>query len=311
MMGRYRREAWVVLAFAALLAALAVTEPRFFRPEHLRSYLVANASMVAAAVGMTFVILTRQIDISVGSQFAIAGVAAGLLAREGAPIGLVVPLTLVVGAGLGAVNGALVAGAGLPSIVATLATLVIGREGLRYAREGAFVRDMPADWQWFGVGQGRGSLLVTVVAVGCVVVAGLAMRYTAAGRSVLAVGSDAEAARLLGLRPRRVTFAAFVLCGVLTALASLLSAVRFVEVDPNAGNGLELGLIAAVVVGGTAISGGRGTMVGTLVGVLLLGTIGPALVFFGLEPQWERAVQGLVILGAVASDAFDRRGRRT
>ncbi len=304
----HRREMSVAITYAILLAALAAIEPRFFRPEHLRTYLVGNASILMVAVGVMLAILARQIDLSVGSQFAIAGVVAGLLSQVGLPIPVVVTLTVGVGALMGAINGALVAIAGLPSIVATLATLVIGREGLRYAREGAFVRDLAPDFQWFGLGQNWGSLLILGSSLAVAGLASLFLHRSNPGRALYAVGSEAEAARLLGLGPRRVTFTAFVACGALTALGSLLNASRFVEVDPNAGNGLELGVIAAVVVGGTSINGGRGTVVGTLMGVLLLNAIGPALVFVGLEPHWERAFQGLVILLAVASDAFERRG---
>src|SRR5947209_8567683 len=124
------------------------------------------------------------------------------------------------------------------------------------------------------------------------------------GRAVYAPGSGPGAARLAGIRPRRVVFGVFVVMGALAGLAALLNAVRFSDVDPNSGLGLELQVIAAVVVGGAAVSGGRGTLAGTLVGVALLGSIGPALVFLHTQPQWEKAIQGMIILLAVASDAL-------
>jgi rhamnose transport system permease protein len=258
---------------------------------------------------MTLVILARQIDISIGSQFCVCGVLAGLLGRAGLPMPVVTLGTLLAGAAMGSLNGALVGGLGLPSIVVTLATLVILREGLRWAREGEFVRDLPADFQWFGAGQTTGQWLIVVTALGVFLVFAWGLRYLAAGRAVYATGSDPEAARLAGIRPRRVVFSVFVLMGALTGLAALLNAVRFPAVDPNAGTGLELQAIAAVVVGGVAISGGRGTLAGTLIGVALLGTIGPALVFLQTQPQWEKAIQGAIILAAVASDGLSRQGR--
>jgi rhamnose transport system permease protein len=310
MIQRYRRELSVAIAYAALLLVLAVAAPRFFRPDPLRAFVVSNASVLVAAVGMTLVILCRQIDISIGSIFSICGVVAGLLARAGLPIALVGLGTIVAGGGMGAINGALVARLGLPSIVVTLATLVIGRESLRYVREGEFVRNLPPGFQWFGAGQAAGQWLV--VSIGMVVFALFAwgLRHLAAGRAVYATGSDPEAARLAGIRPRGVIFAVFVVMGALAGLAALLNAVRFADVDPNAGQGLELQVIAAVVVGGVAVSGGRGTLAGSLIGVALLGSIGPALVFLGTKPQWEKAIQGLIILLAVASDAFGR-GKRS
>jgi len=210
---------------------------------------------------------------------------------------------------MGAVNGALVAGLGLPSIVVTLAMLVILRESLRWTREGEFVRNLPEWFQWFGTGQSTGQWVVVGVSLAVFAVFAWALMNLAAGRAVYATGSDPEAARLAGIRPKRVVFGVFVTMGMLSGLAALLNAVRFVDVDPNSGTGLELQAIAAVVVGGAAVSGGRGTLLGSLIGVLLLGTIGPALVFLHIQPQWEKAIQGIVILLAVASDAFDRGGK--
>jgi rhamnose transport system permease protein len=301
----------VAAAYAALLLVLALvprktSELGFFQVDHLRNLVVSNAPVLVASVGMTLVILCRHIDISVGSIFSICGVVAGLLARSGLPIGLVGLATILAGCGMGAINGTLVARLGLPSIVVTLATLTIGRESLRYAREGQFVRDLPPSFQWFGAGQALGQWVVVGIAFFIFVAFAWGLRYLAAGRAVYATGSDLEAARLAGIRPRRVVFLVFVAMGALTGLASLLNAVRFPAVDPNAGTGLELQVIAAVVVGGVAISGGRGTLWGTLIGVALLGSIGPALVFLHVQPQWEKAIQGLIILLAVASDAFYR-----
>jgi len=319
MIGRFRRELSVAAAYVALLLILAIVAPRFFRADSLRAFVVSNASVLVASTGMTLVILCRQIDISIGSIFSICGVVAGLLAQAGLPIALVGTGTLLAGSGLGAINGALVARLGLPSIVVTLATLVIGRESLRYAREGEFVRNLPAGFQWFGAGQAAGQWLVVAIALLVFACFAWGLRHLAAGRAIYATGSDPEAARLAGIRPRRVVFGVFVVMGGLAGLAALLNAVRFADVDPNAGIGLELQVIAAVVVGGVAISGGRGTLAGSLIGVALLGSIGPALVFLGTnlpdslqwlgKPQWEKAIQGLIILLAVASDALYREGR--
>jgi rhamnose transport system permease protein len=258
---------------------------------------------------MTLVILARHIDISIGAQFSICGVVAGLLAREGVPMPIVAIATIAAGALMGALNGLLVAVAGLPSIVATLATMVIFRESLRLAREGEAVRNLPESFQWFGASQQAGQWIMILAAASIFAVFAWGMRYLVAGRTVYAVGADQEAARLAGIRPRRVVFVVFVMMGLLTAVASLLATVRFAIVDANAGAALELQVIAAVVVGGTSISGGRGTLAGTLAGVALLVTIGPALVFFQVEPQWEKAIQGAIILAAVALDGLSRRAR--
>ena len=205
---------------------------------------------------------------------------------------------------MGAFNGALVAGLGIPSIVVTLATMVTWREALRWWREGEFVSNLPDTFQWFGLGQQAGQFTIIAIAILLFLFLAFALKHLSAGRFVYAVGSDKEAARLAGIHPQGVTFAVFVLMGALTGLAALLTAVRFPDVDPKAGQGLELKAIAAAVVGGVAIPGGRGYLWGVAAGVLLLSSIAPALVFLHLQPQWEKALQGLIILLAVAADGW-------
>jgi rhamnose transport system permease protein len=299
---RHQRELAAAAAWGLLLIAVGAVAPSFFAPENLRDIALNNAPLLLVATGMTLVILVGRIDISVGSQFAIVSVCAGLLAKAGAGTLLLLASVLAIGGALGAANGLLVARLGLPSIIATLATLVAWRDGLRWATEGAWVQDLPPHFQWFGVGQASGQLLIVLVALATLIALDFLLHHVAGGRAVYAVGSDREAARLAGIEPERVTFFVFVLMGALTGLAAFLNAARFSAVPSNIGIGLEMKAIAAVVVGGTAIRGGRGTLIGTLVGVALLGTIGPALTYAGINPFWEKAVQGAVILAALASD---------
>ena len=305
---RYKREVSVAGAYVLMLVILALRAPRFFGSGEFGDILVASAPMLVAAVGMSLVILCRQIDISVGSQLAICCIVAGWLSQRGWPMPLVMLATLQVGVVMGAVNGLLVAFLNIPSIVATLATLVILREAKRWLNQGEMIKGLGHDFQWFGLSQTGGQWAIVIIAAIVFVVFALAMRFLAAGRAVYAVGSDQEAARLSGVRPRWVTFSVFLMMGALTALAALLTAVRLPHVDPKTGEGgFELAVIAAVVVGGIAISGGRGTLIGSLIGVALLGTIRSALVFLGAEAYWDKAIQGAIILAAVASDAFYRR----
>jgi len=306
MLRRYPREASVAVAYAALLALLAWQAPRYYQ-QQFASVWVSIAPVLVLAVGMALVILTRNIDISVGWQLSVCGVAAGLLARQGLPMPAVAAAAILLGAFMGAFNGLLVAMMGLPSIVVTLATMVILRQGLAWARQGEAVYGLPGNFQWFGLSQAAGELMIVLVALGLFVAFAWGLRWLAAGRAVYAVGSDREAARLAGIRPRRVVFGVFVLMGALAGLAAMLQSVRSPQVDPNAGKNLELQVIAAVVVGGVAITGGRGTLIGVLLGVALLGTVGSALVFLDVHSTWQRALEGMIILIAVSSDAIRRR----
>jgi rhamnose transport system permease protein len=300
--GRYKQEISSAGALAVLLVIVAAASPSFFSPGNLRDLALNNAATLIVAIGMTMVILAGEIDISIGSQFAVCSIASGWLATVGVPIPLLLPCVLAIGAALGAVNGLFAGMLRLPSIIVTLSMMVTLRDGLRWATQGAWVQNLPANFQWLGLGQNIGQWLIVAAAV--VTFAGFAwaLRKLGAGRSIYAVGSDAEAARLIGIEPRRVVFGVFVLMGTLSGLAALLNAVRFSVVPGNPGIGLELKAIAAVVVGGTAITGGRGTLRGTLIGVALLGTIGTALTFLGINPFWEKAIQGAIILAALASD---------
>jgi rhamnose transport system permease protein len=305
---RYLREISVAAAYALLLLLLAIRAPRFFATGQFRDVAVTNTPILVAAVGMTLVILCRQIDISIGSQLSVCCIVAGLLSRAGLPIAVVAIGTAVVGLAMGMINGALVALLNLPSIVVTLATMVIWRESKRWWSQGAMIKDLRGDFQWFGLGQAGGQWALVILAAVAFLIFAIALRYLPAGRAVYAVGSDQEAARLAGIRPRRVTFSVFAIMGLLTAIAALMTAVRLPQIDPKTGeDGLELQVIAAVVVGGVAISGGRGNLLGTLMGVALLGTLGSALVFLGQEAYWDKAIRGAIILLAVASDFFYRR----
>lgn len=299
---QYKRELSAGLAFAILLLIVAMLAPTFFSAANMRDLVLNNLAVLVIAIGMTLVILVGEIDISVGSQFAVASVAAGWLAKSGVPVILLLPCVLLIGALMGALNGYLIGKMGLPSIIVTLAFLVMWRDGLRWMTEGAWVQSLPENFQWFGLGQSAGQIVIVLIAL--LVFAGFVwtLRYLRAGRAVYAIGSNKEAARLAGIEPTVVVFSVFVIMGSLVGLAALLNAVRFSSIPPNTGLGLELKAVAAVVVGGTEITGGRGRLMGTLIGVALLGTIGTALTFLGINPFWEKAIQGAIILAALIAD---------
>ena len=305
-MNRYFREISVTVALVLVLLALAVVAPAFFQAQPLLSLVTREAPTLVVACGMALIVISRQIDISVGAQFSVCGICGGLLAARGWPLALVVPASAGLGALLGACNGLLIAGLRLPSIVVTLATMVMLRQGLNLVQQGAFV-NLPDRVQWFGLSQAAGQGTLVGVALLLLVLFGLAMRRVAAGRWVYAVGTDAEAARLAGIRPQLVTFLVFVLMGALTGLAATMNIVQSPQVQPLAGSGLELKVIAAVVVGGVAISGGRGNVWGAFAGLLLLACVSPALIHLHIEAYWEKAIQGAIILLAVVADGVRQR----
>lgn len=308
-MKRFRSEISVAFAIAVLLIVLAFLAPEFFTRENLSDLVLANMPVLIVALGMTLVMLTGHIDISVGTMFAICSVAAGEFAKLGLPPVGAGLAACAIGAMLGAVNGALVAYARIPSIVVTLAAMVAFRDALRWITQGAWVQDLPANFQWLGTTQAASNTITFAIAGALAVAIGWGLRNLPAGRAVYATGSNENAARLVGIDSAFVIFSVFTITGALTGCAALLNSIRFNQIPSNAGLGMELKVITAVVVGGTAITGGRGSIQGTLLGVILLGMVSPALTFLGFNAYWERAIQGLIILCAVGFDAVRVRLR--
>jgi len=308
MIGKYSREITVAAVLGLLMLALAVFAPSYFDSQPLLSRFTSQMPALVAAIGITLVIIIRQIDISIGAQFSMCAVVAGITAAAGMPLPVAVLAAVGTGVVMGAFNGLLVAWLGLPSIVVTLATMVTWNEALRLWQQGRFM-NLPAGSQWFGLSQSGGQGMVIGLSLVLLVAFAWGMRNLALGRYVYATGTDAEAARLAGINPRWMTFGTFALSGALAGLAAVLNMVQSPQVQPNAGDGLELKIIAAAVVGGVAITGGRGNLWGVLLGLLLLVNVNPALTYFHQPPYWERAIQGLVILLAVMADGL-RRGKK-
>jgi len=307
----YRREISVAMAIGLLALVLAAAAPGYFSTENLSDLFLANMPVLVVALGATLVILTGEIDISVGSIFAICGIVAGLTAKAGMPVVVAGLAACAAGGILGTLNGSLVAYVHIPSIVVTLATMVAWRDGLRWATEGAWVENLPQQFQWLGLTQVSYPLVMFAGVAALTAALAWMLRHVAAGRAVYATGSNSDAARLGGLDVALVKASVFAAAGTLTGLAAILNSVRFNQIPSNAGLGLEMKVIASVVVGGAAITGGRGTVMGTVLGVVLLGAIGPALTFLGVSAYWERAIQGAIILTAVGVDSYRASRART
>jgi len=298
---------WVVAAtLLILLLVLAFAAPSFFQRQPLLSLAAREAPTLIVSCGIALVIICREIDISIGSLFSVCGVVGALLCTLNWPLALALPLSVACGAIMGAINGALVAGLRLPSIVVTLATMVFWREGLRWIRQGQFV-NVPDGIQWFGLSQAAGQIVIIFSTCLVFAILAFASRFVAGLRFIYAIGSDHESARLAGIRTQFVTFLMFVGMGALASLAATLNLVQSPQADPKAGTGLELKAIAAAVVSGIAITGGRGKLWGIIAGVALLGCIGPALTHLHVQAYWEKALQGFIILGAITAEHFRQK----
>lgn len=298
---------WVVAAtLIILLLVLFFAAPSFFQRQPLLSLAAREAPTLIVSCGIAVVIICREIDISIGSLFSVCGIFGALLCACHWPFAWALLASIGMGAVMGAINGALVAGLRLPSIVVTLATMVFWREGLRWLRQGQFV-NLPDEIQWFGFSQATGQMVIISTAILLFAIIALASRYLAGVRFVYAIGSDHESARLAGIRTQLVTFFVFIGMGALAGLAATLNLVQSPQVDPKAGTGLELKAIAAAVVSGIAITGGRGNLWGIIAGIALLGSLGPALTHLHVQAYWEKALQGLIILSAITAEHFRQK----
>ena len=301
------REVGILLALVLVITAATIKNPAFlFSSDGWRDLLLTPSILVLVAVGQAIVIITRSVDLSVGSVMGLTAYLTGRLFIDvpGIPIPLVVIAAVLFGALLGAVNGLLVALAKVPAMVITLGTLYAYR-GINVAWAGSDrvnASDMPRDFLALGTAQILTIPVLTIVAALVLAAAAWYMRNTRGGREYYAIGSDPAAAQLYGLRVTRRVVTAFILSGALAGLAGVFYAARYGTVNSQAGSGWELDAVGAAVIGGVAITGGGGTLFGAAIGAMLLMTINRALPILGIPDFWQRAVVGLLIIGAIVLD---------
>lgn len=301
------RETGIAIALVLVVVAATAANPNFlFSNDGFRDLLLTPSLLLLVAVGMSFVIITRNIDLSVGS---IVGLTAYMTGRlfidlEGIPVIVVFVAGVALGGVLGAINGLLVAWAKVPALVITLGTMYIYR-GMNVAWTGSDrinASDLPRDFRGLGTDQFLRIPVLTIIAVIVLIAAAWYLRNIRGGREFYAIGSDPAAAHLYGLKVNRRIIGAFVISGALSGLAGVLYAARYGTVSSAAGMGWELQAIGAAVIGGVAISGGVGTVWGAAIGAFLLLTINRALPILGIDDFWQRAVVGVLILGSIVLD---------
>ena len=303
------QESVILFGLLLLIIAVGIANPRFLQERNISDNLQGNAYIAVAALGMTMVIVTGNIDISVGSLIGLLAVISGRLVVAGLPSPLAWLAPLFVGAGIGAFIGFLVAYLRIPSIVVTLGMLSIIKGILIIWTGGERVTDLPADYhlsQMRPLGIPMPIIIMVVLTIGVA----LWMRYSATGRAFYALGGNAEAARLSGLSRRRLLMTVFTLNGVFVGVASVMYSTQFQIIQVTPPPALELSIITASVVGGVSILGGTGTAIGSTLATLLLNFIRSAMIFINVSPFWLKAVQGLLILVTVLADLIRRRRQR-
>ena len=300
------RELGIVGALALLIVVTGILEPRFVEAGSLRN-LALNASIFAIlAVGQTLVLITRNVDLSMGSVLGLSAYLAGdlLFRNPDLALPLVFLLGIALGAACGLFNGILVTWGQVPALVVTLGTLYAFR-GLAFLwTDGSQIsaHQLPDPFLDLGTDSIAGVPFLVLIALVVVLAVGQWLRDYRPGRELYAIGSNPEGARLAGVRSNRRVLVAFVLAGALAGLGGVLFTARFGTVDATAGVGYELTVIAAAVVGGVAIFGGTGTVYGAALGALLLGTITSSLIVLRVPAFWQQAAIGALLLAAIAFD---------
>ncbi|MFC3521904.1 ABC transporter permease [Streptomonospora nanhaiensis] len=303
---RQVRELGILLALVLLIAVTTAVNPGFLAAQSVRDLLLGATLLTILAVGQSLVLITRNVDLSVGSVMGLSAFAVGTLfvAFPGLPAPVVALAGVAVGTVCGVVNGVLVAAARVPALVVTLGTLYMFRGIDFWWASGRQINaaDMPDGFLGLGRVTLLGVPLPAVVALLVVLAAGWYLRNYRSGRELYAVGSEPQAARLSGIPVDRRVFVPFVVNGALAGLAGVLYAARFGTLDATVGTGMELEVVAAAVVGGVAIFGGSGTVYGAALGALLLSTIDAALPMLRVDSFWQQAVVGLLILVSIGLD---------
>ena len=301
-----QQESVLVIAFLLVLGGVTVMNRGFIAPTNLVDILYNSSYIGVAAVGMTMIILCGHIDISIGAALGLCATVAGKLAVAGVPLWIVFTATVLTGGVIGLMNGLLVAYCRIPAIVATLGMASILKGGLILSTGGIWIYGLPP-----GFGISRQLVLGIPVPICALVLFGIVfsiwLKYSAAGRQIYAVGGNAEAARLSGIPVRNVTLGVFVLNGLLVGISAILYATNFTAIQSNVAPGFELTVITSAVIGGVSILGGTGTVIGALLGAVLLHTIGTAMVYLHIRAEWFQTVQGSLILLTILLDVFRRR----
>jgi len=301
----------MALALAGLVVFFGVTADNFFSLTTFRTIANQVPGITVVAVGMTFVLIIAGIDLSVGSVMALAGAVLGLsLVRFELPLAVAIAACLLVGVLCGLLNGLVIIRWKLPAFIVTLGMLEIAR-GAAYLVTQSRTIYIGGPVEAIAEVSVLGLSLPFIVAVSIVVAGQLVLSRTVFGRYLTAVGTNEEAVRLCGIDPRLLKLAVFVLCGFLTSVAAVIHTARLASADPNAGYGLELQAIAAVVIGGTSLMGGRGSVVSSFFGVLIIAVLGTGLAQIGAQESTKRVITGCVIVAAVILDHYRHRIRKS
>jgi ribose transport system permease protein len=285
----------------------AINTGKFFRTLNINAMSLGFATSAIIVFGMTAALASGGFDLSVGSVFALGGVTVATALRAELPIPIAMLCGIGVGTLAGLANGLLITKAGINPFITTLGMMSIGRGISLAITEGSVLAKLPADFFVFGQGRTMGIPNLVLIALAVILIGDILMRRSAIFRQIYYVGGNEEAARLSGIQVDRVKIGVFALSGLLAALAGVLSVSRFTVADPGAGFGEELRIIAACIIGGCSLSGGKGTVIGGLFGLIFVGLVNNGLILLRVPIYWQQLSMGVVLLLAVGFDTLSQQ----
>lgn len=292
----------VLAALVAMCIVLSIASPWFATQKNLINVVLQAAINATLACGMTFVILTGGIDLSVGSIVAFAGIMLGVMLKANIPLAAALIGCILIGGACGLVNGLLVTRLNLPAFIATLGTMSIARGGALYIANGRAISNFSGRLNFIGNGTIGGIPVMILIMALAFAVGMFVLKYTRTGRYIYAIGGNTEATRLSGIDTGRCTMLVYIVCGLTAGLAAVLLTARLDSAQPVAGEGYELDAIAATVIGGTSLDGGEGRLSGTMIGALIIAVLNNGLNLLNVSSYIQKIVIGIVIVLAVTFD---------
>lgn len=300
---RISTEATVLIAYIGLFVIFSFIAPYFLNANNILNIFLYSAVIGICATGMTMVIISGGLDISVGAIIALTGMVAGLVIAAGGNVGLAIFLALLTGAGCGALNGFLITKLKIVPIIATLATMSIFRGTAMLTTNGQSQQVAEESFKWIGRGYLFGAIpYCVIILIAIFILIGYVLKSTPFGRKLYSIGGNSEASRLAGINVKGIRFIIYVICGLLAGLSGIITASQTGTAIPSAGTGLEMDVIGAVVLGGVSMNGGKGSIVGTFLGVLILATLSNGLTLMNVMSFWQTIAKGVVLVIAVMLD---------
>ena len=305
------KEVGILLILILLSVLIQMKNPIFFTFNNLMDMGRNTSYTLIIAIGMTFVLIAKGLDLSVGSLLAICGLISALGMQGGIPVAVSVLLGLLAGAAFGFFNAFCIVKLKIPAMIATLGTMYMARGLVLVITKGQAVYPLPDSFTNFGKGSILGIPNVVVLAVLLAVAAHIVLTKTTYGRKVYAIGGNAETAGFAGINVAKITASVYVISGVMAALSGIMTAARMGSGQPSVGDGTEMTVITAVIIGGTSLNGGAGTMLGTVLGALLMNVLSSGMNLVGVSAYWQKFVMGILKIVAVGLDQYQRSKRRS